>query len=153
MPVTTVRRASLAALLVLCAVPPAGASASARQDRTEAGIVREMNKIRASYRLPRLRTNRGLARAADVNSASMLRSGQISHGAFPQRVRRYVRSRHVGENVAFMARCKAARIVQMWLASAGHRRIMLSSSFRRVGIGRRASSRRCFVTADFASSR
>ena len=153
MSVTAVRRALLAALTILCVLPPAGASAAARNDRTEASIVRSMNKIRAAYHLPRLRTNAALARAADVHSADMLHSGTLTHGAFSQRVRRYVRKRHIGENLAWMSRCKAHAIVQMWMNSAGHRAIMLSRGFRRVGVARRAGSGSCFVTADFASRR
>ena len=68
------RRALLAVLSVVCVLPCASASASARHDRTEAGIVRAMNKIRAQYNLPRLHVNGGLARAADVHSASMART-------------------------------------------------------------------------------
>jgi uncharacterized protein YkwD len=143
----------LAAFLIVCVFPPSGASASARHDRTEAGIVREMNKIRAAYSLPRLRITGALGRAADVHSASMARSGRVAHGEYSVRVRRYVNSRHVGENLAWARRCSAARIVRMWMNSAGHRHVMLSRGFRRVGVARRSASRICFVTADFASSR
>ena len=115
--------------------------------------MREMNKIRAAYNLPRLQTNRGLARAADVHSASMARSRRVAHGEYSRRVRRYVRSRHVGENLAWMRGCDAAAIVRMWMGSAGHRQVMLRRGFRRVGVARRSASRICFVTADFASSR
>jgi uncharacterized protein YkwD len=153
MSVTSELRALLAALSIGCVAAPAGASASIRQDRTEAGIVRAMNQVRASRHLPRLRTDPGLARAADVHSASMARSGLLSHGAFARRVRRYVRSRVIGENLAWMSGCDPAAIVQLWLNSAGHRGVMLDRSFRLVGVGRRASSNLCFVTADFASAR
>jgi uncharacterized protein YkwD len=143
----------LAVLSILCVLPCASASASARHDRTEAGIVRAMNKIRAQYNLPRLHVSGGLARAADVHSASMARKRVLSHGDTARRVRRYVRTRKVGENLAYMSGCKAQTIVQMWMNSAAHRQIMLSSGFRRVGVAKRNSSRICFVTADFASSR
>jgi uncharacterized protein YkwD len=151
--VSAVRRVLLAALLIVCIQPPAGASASARHDRTEAGIVRAINKIRAQYHLPRLRINSGLGRAADVHSAAMARSGRVVHGEYYRRVRRYVRSRHVGENLAWAQRCRASAIVSMWMNSAGLRHVMLSRGFRRVGVARRSASRTCFVTADFASSR
>src|SRR3954465_13627951 len=101
MSVTSVLRALLAALLIGCVALPATASASAGHDRTEAAIIRAMNQVRASHDLPRLRTNRGLARAADAHSASMARSGTLSHGAYSRRVRRYVRTKSVGENVAW----------------------------------------------------
>jgi uncharacterized protein YkwD len=147
------RRALLAVLSIVCVLPPASASASARHDRTEASIVRVMNSIRASHGLPRLNISGGLGKAADVHSASMARSGRLAHGDTSRRVRRYVRTRRVGENLAYMTGCKARAIVRMWMNSAAHRQIMLSSGFRRVGVAKRNSSRTCFVTADFASSR
>ena len=148
------RRALLAVLSILCVLlAPASATASARHDRTEASIIRSINKLRAAYNLPRLRTSGGLARAADVHSASMARSGRLAHGDTGRRVRRYVRTRRVGENLAYMSGCKASTIVRMWMNSAGHRQIMLSRGYRRVGVAKRNSSRTCFVTADFASSR
>ena len=144
------RRALLVAVVVCLAVP-ASASASARHNRTEAGIVRAMNYVRTSHRLPPLAASALLARAADQHSAAMLHSNRFGHGAFAQRVRHYVHSRLVGENLAWMRRCSAAAVVRLWLNSAAHRRIMLTPGFRRVGVARRASSRICFVTADFAS--
>jgi uncharacterized protein YkwD len=153
MSVSTVLRAQLAALSICCAFLPASASAATRHDRTEAAIIRAMNHVRISHRLPALRTSRGLARAADAHSASMARSRTLSHGSFSRRVRRYVRTRMVGENIAWMSGCDAGAVVRMWLNSAAHRRIMLERGFRRVGVGRRAASSLCFITADFASAR
>ena len=49
------------------------------------------------------------------------------------------------------------RIVRMWMDSPGHRAILLSSSFRRIGLGKRTGdyggNRACLVTADFASKK
>jgi uncharacterized protein YkwD len=149
---TAARRASLAALLLVCLVVPQRASASARHDATEAGIIRALNSARASYGLPKLRSSRGLARAADAHSKTMRRTNTMGHGDYSKRVRRYVRSRKVGENVAWMSGCRASAIVNMWLNSAPHRKVMLSKSFRRIGVGR-SGSRKCVVTADFASAR
>jgi uncharacterized protein YkwD len=152
MSVTSVRRVLLAALLVACLGAPSSAFASSRHDSTESNIIRAMNGVRANYGLPRLHTSRGLARAADVHSAAMQRSNSLGHGAFSRRIRRYVRTRSVGENVAWMAGCDANAIVQMWLNSPPHRHVMLTRSFRRIGVGRRGSQK-CFVTADFAAAR
>jgi uncharacterized protein YkwD len=153
MSVPSVRRAALAALLVLCGLVPASpAVASSRHDATEAGIIRALNNARAGYGLPRLSTNRGLARAADAHSRAMRRRNAVGHGDYTKRVRRYVRTRKVGENIAWMAGCNATAIVNMWLRSAPHRKVMLSRSFKRIGVGR-SGSRTCFVTADFASAR
>jgi uncharacterized protein YkwD len=152
MSVTSVRRALLAALLIACLGAPSSAFASSRHDSTESSIIRAMNSVRASYGVPALRTSRGLARAADAHSATMQRSNSLGHGAFSRRIRRYVHTKRVGENLAWMSGCDANAIVQMWLNSAPHRRVMLSKSFRRIGVGRRGS-RKCFVTADFAAAR
>ena len=153
MSVTALRRGLVAACcLLVCALMPSAASASARQDRLEAGIVRAMNRMRATHGLPALRVSGGLARAAEAHSRTMLRRNVMSHGAFGARVRRYVRVRRVGENLAWMNRCRANTIVQMWMNSSGHRHVLLSRSFRRVGVGQRSSSRACYVTADFASA-
>jgi uncharacterized protein YkwD len=151
MSVTSVLRALLAAFMLGCIVAPAGASASARHDRTETSIIRAINDARAAHDLARLSGSRGLARAADAHSASMARTHSIAHGSYRTRVRRYVRSRRVGENVAWVSRCDAAAVVRMWLRSATHRRVILSRSFRRIGVAKR-SARLCYVTADFATA-
>jgi uncharacterized protein YkwD len=152
MSVTSVRRMSLAVLLIACLVVPSRAAASARHDATEASIIRALNDARASYGLPKLHTSRGLARAADAHSKTMRRTNRVGHGDYSKRVRRYVRTRKVGENLAWMSGCNAGAIVNMWMNSAPHRKVMLSKSFRRIGVGR-SGSRKCFVTADFASRR
>jgi uncharacterized protein YkwD len=147
------RRALLAVVSIVCVLPCASASASARLDRTEAKIIRAMNTIRSKHDLPRLRISGGLARAADVHSKTMARTGRLAHGDTGRRVRRYVRTKRVGENLAWMTGCRARAIVRMWMNSAGHRQIMLSRKFRRVGVAKRNASRRCFITADFATPR
>jgi uncharacterized protein YkwD len=151
MSVAPIRRALLAVLLIACVVAPSRAVASSH-DATEAGIIRALNDARASHGLPRLQSNSALARAADAHSRTMRRTNTIGHGDVGKRVRRYVRSRKVGENLAWMDGCNATSVVNMWLHSAPHRKIMLSRSFKRIGVGR-SGSRKCFVTADFASAR
>jgi uncharacterized protein YkwD len=54
-------------------------------------------------------------------------------------------------------RGSAHRVVRMWMDSPPHRAILLSGSYRRIGIGKRVgslgSSKACMVTADFSSKR
>jgi uncharacterized protein YkwD len=148
-------RALLATIMVtVCVLAPcAVAQASVRTDRLEAGIVRAMNSFRAEHGLPKLRTQRGFARAADVHSAKMLRENRLAHDQYSKRVRRYVRRvARVGENIAWMKRCSPAAIVNMWSKSPAHRHVLLSRSFRRVGVAKRASADVCFVTADFGTA-
>src|SRR4051794_29326515 len=101
MSVHTVRAALLAALALVCVAMPATASAASSHRALEAGIVRQMNKVRAGSHVPKLRSSGGLARAADAHSRAMLRRNVLEHGAFAQRVRRYVHVRGIGENLAW----------------------------------------------------
>jgi uncharacterized protein YkwD len=150
---------ALSTLLVLmfATAAPAAQAASSRTDGGERAVVRAINRARAAHGLRALRTHRRLARAADAHSRSMLRADYFSHGAFSQRVRRYVSLRRVGETIAMTSRCRARKVVRMWLNSPPHRAVLLSGGFRRVGVGRRkgmlGATRACLVTADFGSRR
>jgi uncharacterized protein YkwD len=150
---------ALSTLLVLtfATAAPAAQAASSRIDGGERAVVRAINRARTAHGLRALRTHRRLARAADVHSRSMLRSNFFSHGAFSQRVRRYVSLRRIGETIAMTTRCSPRKVVRMWLNSPPHRAVLLSGGFRRVGVGRRkgmlGATRACLVTADFGSRR
>jgi uncharacterized protein YkwD len=145
--VVTVPRALLVAWLVSLAVMPAAASARG----TAASVLRAVNAARARHHLPRLYASRGLAHAAAGWSAEMAATRVMSHGAFQARISRYVRSRAVGETLAYtVGGCGARAVVRMWLASSPHRHIMLSPRFHRSGVGISRAGGVCFVTADFA---
>src|SRR5262249_14587085 len=148
----TLLRGLVSVLLVATIFMPSVASASSRQDRTERAILRGMTKVRPENGRCGLRVDSALARAADAHSATMLRTGVFSHGSVHARLRRYTSKRAVGETLAWMSRCNSRKVVQMWLNSAAHRHILLSPKFRNVGVGKRSSSARCMVTADFASA-
>jgi uncharacterized protein YkwD len=143
--------------LFFVASAPAAQAAGPRLDRGERAIVRAINRVRAHQGLRRLHAGHRLARAADAHSRSMLRADYFAHGAFASRVRRYASFKRVGETLAWSSRCGARTFVRMWMRSPGHRAVLLSRGFRRVGIGRRTgrlgSRRACVVTADFASRR
>ena len=144
-------------LVVSSAAAPAAQASSPRMNAGERAIVRAINRARAAHGVRALRGHRRLARAADAHTRSMLRADYFAHGAFASRVRRYVRSRRVGETIAMTTRCSARKVVRMWMNSGPHRAVLLSRGFRSVGIGRRVgrlgTSRACLVTADFASRR
>ncbi len=150
---------TLTMLLVLsfAAAAPAAQPARPRLDRGERAVIRSINRARASHGLRRMRPARRLARAADGHTRTMLRANFFAHGSFAQRVRRYVRRGSIGETLAMTSRCSARKVVRMWLNSPSHRAVLLSTRFRRVGIGRRVgrmgARRACVVTADFASRR
>lgn len=150
---------TLTTLLVLsfAATAPAAEAASARIDSGERAVIRAINRARHAHGLRGLRANGRLARAANAHTLSMLRSNSFSHGAFATRLRRYVSFRRIGETIAMTSRCSARKVVRLWMNSPPHRAVLLSGTFRRVGIGRRRGDlgygRSCVVTADFASRR
>ena len=164
------RTALLACSAVICccvllAWQPAGAEAKgAALDRTERKVVRLVNRIRARHGLRRLRASRRLSRAANRHTRDMLRIDVLTHASsngtpMGRRVRRYTHARWVGENVAAVwgRRGGARQVVRMWMASPGHRAVLLSGAARRVGVGRAvgnlAGARSAVFTADFASRR
>ena len=164
------RTALLACSAVICccavlAWNPAGAAAkTASLDKGERKVIKLVNRIRARHGLRRLRACGTLARAASDHTGDMLRGDFLSHSSsdgtpMPSRVRRYTGADWVGENVAAVTRrgSTARRVVRMWMASPGHRAVLLSPSGRRIGVGRRAgklgSAKRAVFTADLASRR
>lgn len=160
----------IATALAAAPTAPTVAVAAPRADKDgrsalQRAVVRSVNAARASRRLPPVRHQARLARAASVHSAEQLRSGRPSHRSpdgtsFKQRVRRYSSAWKVGETIAWLARGKPIRartIVRMWLASPSHRRVLMDRRLRRIGIGARSARVRgsitTVVTADLASAR
>ena len=141
------------------------ATAKPSLDGRERAIVRAINRQRSKHGLSKLRSSNSLARAADYHSWEMLDADFFAHESrdgspFDQRVRRFADHKSLGETLAMVSGCgrkAAGRIVRMWMNSPGHRAILLSSSYRRVGIGKRtgdlSGDRACVVTADFGSKR
>jgi uncharacterized protein YkwD len=146
----------VAVLTPLFALTPASL-ARARHHRDHA-LMRAVNAARAQHRVPPVRWSRSLARAARHHSGTMARTGVFSHGAFASRLARFTRAAAIGENLAWLSQCRrgsARVVVGMWLDSPGHRQVLLSRSYRRVGIGvrvgRLTGRPACLVTADFSS--
>jgi uncharacterized protein YkwD len=144
---------------------PADVHAQAAANRAESAIVVAMNAERARYGLPRLRLSRALSGSAKAHTIDMLRHDSLSHnssdGTQPGvRIARATGAHRSGETIAWAQRgagSGARTIIRMWMTSPGHRALILSRSFRRVGVGRAfgklGSSAGLAVTADFASAR
>lgn len=113
----------------------------------ESAVVREVNRVRVTRGLKPLRQAPSLRTAARGHTKSMLDFGFFGHDsadgtAFSQRIKRYYTSRgwqswSVGE--ALLAsptrQTEASTIVSAWMDSPPHREIILSPSWRDVGIG------------------
>jgi uncharacterized protein YkwD len=144
-----------ASVLVLAATlawsPVATPGAGTRVERRaalEAGLVREINRIRLAHDLRPLRVAPSLRTAARGHSQAMLAHGYFGHDsvdgtAFSVRIKRHYTDRgwakwSVGE--ALLARSggrtlQAAMVVDAWMDSPSHREIVLSATWRDVGIG------------------
>jgi len=156
-----------AALAAFCAPAQAQAGPGARMDRIERAITREINKIRRQHGLPKVHSNRGLARAANSHSADMLRANFFAHASsngmsMSERVRRFKRARRIGENLAYVPTgsggVRVARgVVTMWMNSPAHRNVILTPAWRRIGVARKRGAigglQANVFTADFSTTR
>lgn len=106
-----------------------------------------LNAERAARRMPPLRRNELLERAALRHTRDMVARAYFSHHSpsgesFVDRVKKagYMRGARgwaVGENIAWAGGPAAtpSEVVRSWMASAGHRANILSAGFREIGIG------------------
>ncbi|HEY3190838.1 MAG TPA: CAP domain-containing protein [Solirubrobacteraceae bacterium] len=132
--------AAFAGLLVLF---PYSARAA---DPVSRAVVWRLNAVRAAHGLRPLGLSHRLERAARWQSGSMRSRRSLSHGnpngqARLTRVCRAMHARTVGETIGWIrsrrAGKQAAGIVRWWMNSPAHRAVLMSPSFRRVGVGRR----------------
>lgn len=145
----------LALLVLVAAVVHAPVSAARAQENTktmrlsalETAVVRELNRIRTERDLQPLRPAPSLRTAARSHTKAMLDFGFFGHEsvdgtAFSDRIKRYYSSRgwrswSVGETLLASAgrQTEASTLVAIWMNSPPHREIILSPSWRDVGIG------------------
>lgn len=131
-----------AALVVPAAAQDAGQSSAASSPRVTAdsSVVAQINAVRRQHGLRALTVAKGLKRAALVHARSMAQQGFFSHssanGTGPvQRIRSFYSGSSVGEAILWRSpTVSPGEAVEMWLGSPSHRAILLSSSFREVGI-------------------
>lgn len=127
---------------------PATATPECEAGRSqEAATVCWLNVARARARVAPVHQDARLARAAERHSRDMVTHSYFAHdsrdgAAFSSRIAATGWMRHrsawrVGETLAWGTgpRAEPAAIVQAWLNSPPHRRIVLSARFRLVGIG------------------
>jgi uncharacterized protein YkwD len=162
--------AALAAAAAVAGPDPAVASVCPAAEKVRPLAVTTLclvNQARARNRIPPLRIDPRLVRAARRHSRDMVARGYFSHTS-PQglssseRIARtgFMRGRRrwtVGENIAWRTgAANPGAIVRGWLASAAHRRVLLDRRFRVAGIGIASGTPRhgasgLTYTADFGS--
>jgi uncharacterized protein YkwD len=126
----------LAFLAVFAIFGPAGAAQARGLTSSEASLLTTMNSVRKSHGLPALRIDFHLVRAARGHSADMMRRQYFAHGSVVGRVGAAgARGPIFGEDLAWSQGITATWVVNAWLASPGHRAVLLRPGFRRVGVG------------------
>jgi uncharacterized protein YkwD len=140
--------------LVATAVVVAAASANARPEAArsltarndlESAVLAHINALRRAHGLAPLRANARLRAAADSHSSSMIRRGFFSHTSadgtpFSARIARYYPRgragyRAIGENLLWSSPdVDAGRALSMWLNSLPHRRNLLRTHWREIGL-------------------
>jgi uncharacterized protein YkwD len=147
----------IAAALAACALAaPATAAVSAdaratgttqvaAADALERDVLANVNAFRAAHHLAPLRLNRRLTAAADVQSSAMARLGFFAHrsadgSTVSRRVGRFYGRRgfarwSVGENLVWQSpSLDGAGALVIWQHSRRHRRNLLTSRWREIGL-------------------
>jgi len=118
---------SVAVGAALPAVPATAAS-------PEAVMFNQINQIRRAHGLKRMRPSLSLFYSARRYAHRMIRTDYFGHLARISLTRRF---RMAGETLAWHSgwRLSPRRTVRQWMGSPGHRALLLSSSFTRLGVG------------------
>jgi uncharacterized protein YkwD len=133
-----------AAVLLIATLALAGtvSSADAQAQRAAQTVVElSINSERAERGCGPLRMHPGLARSAAKQARLLLTEGELDHDAgspMGERLHRAAPSATVlGENLAWGTGSEALpeAIVQAWMESPPHRRIMLDCRFSQLGVG------------------
>jgi len=138
------RAIALALATVAAAVVASNASAAALSP-FESHVVAQINHVREQHGLGPLRLSVKLNEAAHAHSLQMAHDGYFAHesadgSAFWKRIGTFYSSSpwsywSVGENLLWEAPdVSPARAVQLWLASPEHRKNLLTSRWREIGI-------------------
>lgn len=126
-----------AALALSGSVSAAGAHSLRAAQSVESSI----NSMRAQHGCGPLRLHVGLSRSAGRQARLLLADGELDHNAgspMPQRLHRAAPSASVvGEDLAWGTGRAAlpGSIVQAWMSSPTHRRILLDCRFAHLGVG------------------
>ncbi len=98
-------------------------------------MFKEINQIRRSHGLKRMRPSLALFYSARRYARRMMRSDYFGHQARIPLTRRF---RTAGETLAWHSgwRLSPRRTVGQWMGSPSHRAVLLSSRFTQLGVGR-----------------
>jgi uncharacterized protein YkwD len=115
------------AVMLLPAAPAAGSEA-------EREAIARLNEVRRANGVPALRVSGSLSHSSGRYARRMLRHDFFGHGSEIQVAGEF---QSAGETIAWHSGWNPhpRQTVKRWMASSGHRAVLLSPSFRWVGIG------------------
>ncbi|HVC86228.1 MAG TPA: CAP domain-containing protein [Gaiellaceae bacterium] len=136
---------ALAALCVAVAAPAAVPAARVNLVALDAGVLVQLNAIRAGHGLVPLQTSALLTASAAQHSREMATDGYFEHASadgtvFWKRIARWYgwhgdRYWAVGENLLWSSPAvDAAAAVQLWMGSPDHRANILDPRWRQIGV-------------------
>jgi len=148
-------------LVVAPAVSQAGTTSSKRADQ-EQQVLALLNQTRLQHGLTSFVVSMSLRNAARGHSADMLQKDYFDHSspteAWDARIRRYLKSPLVGENIAWGQGSYGTPegLVSQWMHSRTHRAIILTPGLHRIGVGLAigsfsGTSGAVMATTDFAA--
>ena len=140
---------ALMAIALLVAVgAPSTASAGVTLNSYEKQLLSLVNKERTARKLPKVYVNTALTKAARAHSREMGDKQYFSHNSyngetFKTRIIRFGYTYKgytywkIGENIGWGSGLYASpvAVVKSWMASSGHRAVLLTKSFRAAGLG------------------
>lgn len=138
--------AIFACIVGICCPPAQSAAASGRAPAVKRSVTADVidltNTERAHHRRAALRANPRLMRAAQLQADQMAQASRMAHvlpGAPYPSVEDRIAAAHyhwhtIGENVAF-GQQSAAKVIDSWMHSPGHRTNILNSVFTEMGAG------------------
>lgn len=135
---------------------PAAPEGSPAPSGAQAEVLALVNQERAAVGCAALTVNAKLTKAAQDHSADMAAHNNMSHtgsdGSDPGRriTRAGYEWRAYGENVAY-GYGTAAKVMEGWMNSPGHKRNILDCSFKEIGIGLAQPGQ--YWTQDFGAAR
>lgn len=127
------RIAALLAISVGLVVALPAANAPARP--AEVKMFKKINSIRKAHGIRKLRASWSLLYSATRYARHMMRADYFGHGA---RISVGSGWNAAGETLSWHRgwRTKPRRTVSRWMHSPGHRAVLLSSQYRRIGLGK-----------------
>lgn len=132
------------AIICLLAFPVAAGAAAGdpAPDSEERAFCKQINTYRAQNGVPALKLSVSLTKSSEWMSADMARKDYFDHTdslgrSFSKRISAFgYTGGSRAENIAGGSNGSAAAMFAMWKGSAGHKKNMLSSTYKVIGIGR-----------------